>query len=391
MEVFRGTATAFEATFLDQDGAALVPADPQQYPQVVIKDPDGEVITTTVGSPLGSGIFRVAWYCPDDATVNQPDTPWRVDWFFLTGTGHSRSSAETFDVVDKVTVDPQERAQNILIRDGGSARPMLRWPRRLPQISLTIKQGSGDGIVKQVDAVATTPAEQDRHNAGRLIVESRVDGQYSYHYDTDALVAGEYNCFWEYQESEVSQRDTDVQIIQVVPDIFWHYALDIRKIVDKLQKRIGTVQAYAPSDVYTYLRLGLDFLNFVPPTTNWSLAEIPLQYSRGIRGALIYASCIQALIAQQICEEELQFTHTGLQVNITVKHDYAAVLSAIKLQLDAFALAKPQLFRLAEGVAWSGARPKNWRMQNRTFRIDRGLWSGLVPPDGSALLRNIGL
>lgn len=390
MEVFRGTSTAFEATFLDQDSTPLVPADPASYPQVTIKDPDGNVTATTVGSPLGSGIYRVSWYCPDDATVNQQDTPWQVDWSFLTITGHSRSSAETFDVVDKITVDPRERAQSMLVCNGGRARPLLRWPRRPLTISLTIKNVSGAKI-KQIDAVATTSAEQDKNNPNRLIVESRVDGQYAYHYDTDALTADEYYCFWEVQDTAISEQEILQQTIYSVPDLYWHYANAIKPIIDRLQKRIGTVQAYASGDLYNYLLLGVDTLNFLPPTTNWALTDIPLKYSRGVRGAVIYASAWNALISQQVLEEELQFTQSGLAVNISVKHDYSVVLAAMKAQIDEFAKAKPQLFRLAEGVAWSGARPKNWRMQNRTFRIDSGLFSGMLPPDGSSLLRNIGL
>jgi len=257
---------------------------------------------------------------------------------------------------------------------------------------LTIKLGgNGGGVIKTIDAIATTPEEQQQSNPNRLLVESRVDGQFLYHYDTDALSPAEYYCFWEVQETEVSPRDTLVQVLRVVPDIFWHYSTDLRVLIDKLQKRIGTVQAYTDGDIYTYLKLGVDTINFLAPTTNWALPEIPLNYSRGVRGALLYSTAIHALISQQILEEELQFTHSGLTVNITVKHDYAAVLAAMKLQIDEFAKAKPMIFRLSEGVAWSGVRPKNWRMYQRTFRVDRGLWNGVMPPDGSALLRNIGL
>jgi hypothetical protein len=162
-------------------------------------------------------------------------------------------------------------------------------------------------------------------------------------------------------------------------------------MIDKLQKRLGTVQAYASSDIYVYLHLGVDAINFIAPTTNWALQDIPLNYSRGVRGALLYSSMIQALISQHILEEELAFTQTGLTVNISVKHDYSAIIAAIKAQIDEFAKAKPQIFRLSEGAAWSGVRPKNWRSYPRVFRADRGLWGGVLPPDGSTLLRNIGL
>jgi len=390
MEVFRGSSTAFEATFIDLDGTPLVPADSTQYPQVTVKDPDGNVITTTVGSPVGSGIYRVSWYCPDDATINQQDHPWRIDWAFLTLTGHSRSSGETFDVVDKIEVDPQERQQTYLTMAGTTEQLMIRFPRRIKYISLVIKS-QGGGIIKQIDAIATTPEEQNQDNPNRLITETRIDGQYRYSYVTDALQTGEYYCQWQTQENDSAVRYNDVQLLRVPPDIFWHYATDLRIMIDKLQKRLGTVQAYASSDIYVYLHLGVDAINFIAPTTNWALQDIPLNYSRGVRGALLYSSMIQALISQHILEEELAFTQTGLTVNISVKHDYSAIIAAIKAQIDEFAKAKPQIFRLSEGAAWSGVRPKNWRSYPRVFRADRGLWGGVLPPDGSTLLRNIGL
>lgn len=390
MEVFRGSSTAFEATFVDIDGVPLVPADATQWPQVVVKDPDGNVVTTTVGSPVGSGIYRVSWYCPDDATINQQDRPWRIDWAFLTITGHSRSSGETFDVVDKIEVDPQERQQSYLTMAGTTEQIMIRFPRRIKYLSLAIKS-QGGGIVRQVDAIATTPEEQNPLNPNRLIVETRLDGQYRYYYTTDPLQVGEYQCQWQSQENDAADRHNSVQLLRVPPDVYWHYATDLKTMVDKLQKRIGTVQAYAPSDIYVYLHLGVDAINFIAPTTNWALSDIPLNYSRGVRGALLYSSMVQALIAQQILSEELSFNHTGLTVNISVKHDYSAVIAAIKVQIDEFAKAKPQIFRLSEGAAWSGVRPKNWRSAPRVFRADRGLWGGMLPPDGSTLLRNIGL
>lgn len=391
MQVFRGTSCAFETTFKDVDGDALIPADASAYPQIQIKDPAGDIITTGVGSNLGGGNYRFSWFCPEDGTINAHDVPWRVEWFFVTITGHSKSSEQTFDVVDKVEADPRERQQTYLARTGGSARIMIRHPRRIDQIALTVKYGTGGAVIKFVEGIAQNDTEASITNPNRKIQESVVDGTYVYYYDTVPLTQGEYLIFWDYQETLVSPRDTYVQMLRVVPDIFWHYAMDLRMLVDRLQKHVGTVQAYSDADLYSYLLSGLDTINFYAPTTNWTLTDIPLTGSHGVRTALLYASTIHALIAQQILETEIKFTHTGQTVTLTVDHDYSGVLAAIKAQLDEYGKAKVQIFIQAEGSAFSGVRPKSYRVLRTVFRVDKAFGPGFLPPGGAALLQNIGL
>ncbi|MFA5135266.1 MAG: hypothetical protein WC505_05810 [Patescibacteria group bacterium] len=389
MQVFRGTAIAFETTFVDPDGVALLPIDATAYPQIQIKDPDGVVVTTGVGSNVGGGNYRFSWFCPEDGIINAHDDPWRIEWLFLTISGHSKQTEQTFDVVDKVEADPRERQQTYLSRTGGSARIMIRNPRRIDQISLTVKYGGS--VIKFVEGIAKNDEESAITNPNRKIKESVVDGTYVYYFDTIPLTQGEYLIFWDIQETLVSPRDTLVQKLRVVPDVFWHYAVDLRMLVDKLQKRIGTVQAYSDADLYSYLLSGLDTINFYAPTTNWLLTDIPIDGSHGVRSALLYAATIHGLIAQQILEEEVSFTHTGQTVTLTVKHDYTGVITAIKAQLDEYGKAKQQIFVQAEGVGFSGVRPKSYRVLRTVFRVDKAFGPGFLPPGGSSLLQSIGL
>jgi hypothetical protein len=76
---------------------------------------------------------------------------------------------------------------------------------------------------------------------------------------------------------------------------------------------------------------------------------------------------------------------------LTVKRDYGTVLTAIKGQLDEFGKAKQQIFIQAEGVGWSGVRPKSYRVLRTVFRVDKAFGPGFLPPGGGALLQNIGL
>jgi hypothetical protein len=304
MQVFRGTYLAFEATFTDIDGTPLTPADATAYPQIQIKDPDGTVITTGVGGGLGNGKYQYNWFCADDAVINAHNVPWRIEWFFTTASGHSKNSEQTFDVVDKVEADPRERQQTYLVREGGRARLMIRHPRRLNQVSMTVKRGGN--VIQVSEGIATNAQESALTNPNRRLTESVVDGTYVYYYDTNPLTGGEYLIFWDIQETLVTPMDTYVQVMRVVPDLFWHYSVDLRMLIDKLQKHIGMVQAYDDASMYSYLKAGLDTINFYAPTTNWLLNEIPIDGSHGVHLALLYASALHGLLAQQSCNSHTQ-------------------------------------------------------------------------------------
>lgn len=385
-DAFRGTSIVFEASFVDPNGVALVVADPNTYPQVQIKDPDDTVVATSIGQNLGGGEYRFEWHVPESAAVNTPDQPWHIEWFFVTITGHTREESEAFDVVDKLESDAEERQQAYLIHDGGYCRPLIRVATQLRDAAITIKQDTA--VLVAVQGVSQSDAETVRTNPQRKIRESNRGGEYVYYYETDNLTQGEYTVFWSLDESETSPIQTDVQIIRVVPDLVWHYHVDLKILIDKLQKRIGSLQGYSDSDLFSYLQMGLDIINFYPPTTNWILSEIPLEGSRGIRAALIYAAAVHALTAQQILEIELSFDHGGQSVTLGYNHDYGGVLTALQEQLNKFAEAKPQIFRLCEGVGTAGVRPKSWRQYRRVFRVGAGI-GGLDSSIG--IVQGIGL
>lgn len=389
-ELVRGTRAQFEAEFLDMAGQPMVAADPASWPQLVIKDPDDTVIVTGVGAPLGLGKYRFSWFVPVDAALTTDETAWRIDWSMVTSTGHSHAWTERFAVVDRIESTPEERQQTYLTNDGGTIRALLRWPQRLYKIKLEMRTAAGSEILLSADGVATNALEEDASNPQRLINEKAQDGEYIYYYDVCGLSAGEYQFHWIIQESEISPIDLEVQIGRAAPGLFWHYNVELRMLVDKLQKHSGMVQAYSDSDIYSYVKGGLGILNFYPPPTNFSLQDIPLTGSRGLRTALIYTSAIHAINAQQIMEVELNFDHSGQTVTLNYNHDYSGVLGNLAGVLEKYAEAKAHIFRLSQGAAFSGARVKNYRYTNRVYRLNQTM-RGVVPPGGAALWKNLGI
>lgn len=388
-EYVRGTQASFEASFFDFDGSPMQPADPESWPQIAIYDPDDTVIATGVGNWIADGQYRFNWFVPTSATLTTDQTSWRIEWAFVTSNGHTRGSTEHFSVADRIEATPEERSHTYLTNDGGTVRAAIHCPRKLDEIVLTIKSAYGS-TQQTISGIATNDLQGSDSNPNRLINEVAQDGEYLYYYDVGPFTAGEYQLHWNTLESTVAERNVIVQIVRAVPDLFWHYNAELRTLIDKLQKSQEISQGYTDADVFSYVKGGLDILNFFPPTTNWVLNDIPLTGSRGIRTAVIYAAAIHAINAQQILEIELSFDHTGQIVTLNYNHDYSGVLGNLQAVLENFAEAKSQVFRKAQGAAFSGARLKNYRWTNRVFKLDQTL-RGIVPPGGAALWKNLGI
>jgi hypothetical protein len=203
------------------------------------------------------------------------------------------------------------------------------------------------------------------------------------------LEAGEYLIFWRIRETSVSPEDEIQQLLRVPEMNFWRLSQPLRILIDKLQKRLGWVQAYADSDIYEYILRGMDAANFVQPTTNWTLASVPIRSSRGVTTAVLLYAATWGLIAQQILEVELQYDHGGQTVQLTYNHDYSGILGLISGLLDNFKESKQHIYRIANGPGLVGVRPKNWRYNNRVWRVDN--WGSGSPYDVAALATSLGL
>lgn len=388
-EHVRGTQVQFTAEFFDFDGAAMVPADPENWPQVVIRDGAANVVSTGVGRITAAGRYVFPWFVPATATLSTDDAPWRIDWTFVTSGGHTRASTETFAVVDRIESAPEERQQTYITNDGGTIRARLRWPTKLYNIKLVVKSYSSSAALLTVEGVATNDTEASC-SPKRKINEVVQNGEYVYYYDVGPLRSGEYQFHWTIQESAVSPIDVNVQIGRAVPDVFWHYGVELRTLIDKLQKHVGMVQAYSDADLYSYVKAGVDFVNFIAPSTNWTLQDVPLTGSRGVRTAVLFGSAIYGLNAQQVMEIELNFDHSGQTVTLNYNHDYSGPIGNMLGYLDKFAEAKKSIFRLAHGAAYSGGRVRNYRSSNRVFRLDQAL-RGVIPSGGAAMWQSLGI
>jgi len=394
MQFSRATWSVFEASFLDMDGAPLPSADPLMYPSIAVKDPSGTTLATSVGKTLGSGKYSFRWFVPENAEINTSDRPWSIAWFFLTATGHNKDFEESFSVVDSVEPEPEDRQWTYLARVGKSERLFLPLDIRPEEIGLDILDSS-DKLILSIPTACNTVTEEVRlATMQEPIITRKIgriarDGRYHYFFDTDPLSYGEYLIFWKIRETIVSPEDEVQQLLRVPVMAFWRLAQPLRMLIDKLQKRVGWPQSYADSDLYEYILRGLDMANLTQPTTNWSLSSIPIGASRGVLDAILLYAAMWGLTAQQVLETELSFDHSGQTVTLNYNHDYSGVFGHINGLLDKFAESKQHIFRIANGPGYVGVRPKNWRYNNRVWRVDN--WGSGSPYDVSVLATSIGL
>jgi len=394
MQFARATSAVFEATFVDMDGEPISSIDTNSYPAVDVKDPAGTSVSTGIGKPLGSGNYSFRWFVPEDAEINTSDTPWSISWFFVTNTGHNKDFQETFHVVDAVEPEPEERQWTYLTRAGKNERLFLPMDTQPEELGLDILDTSNRLVVSIFPANNTTTEEMKETSIKvplpkRKIGRVRRDGRYHYFFDTDPLAIGEYLIFWRVRETVVSPEDEVQQLLRVPEMNFWRLIQPLRMLIDKLQKRVGWVQAYADSDVYEYIIRGVGMTNSVAPSTNWNLASIPINGSRGVIDAVLLYAAMWGLMAQQVLETELQFDHGGQTVQLTYNHDYSGIFGHINTMLEKFAESKLLIYRIANGPGLVGVRPKNWRYNNRVWRVDN--WGSGSPYDVAALATSIGL
>jgi hypothetical protein len=396
MQFARATTANFETTFLDINEVPLVPADPNSNPSVVIKDPTGTTMAVGVGRPIGQGKYVFSWFVPEDAEINTVDRPWTISWFFLTEGGHNKDASATFNVIDKVDPLPEEKKWTYLVRAGKSERLFLPLQQIPEEIGIDILDASYNTVhsipTAPVDLVTTEIIQQateatpiDQRKIGRMTR----DGKYFFFFNTEPLNQGEYIIFWKVREQVVSPEDEVQQLLRVPEMAFWRLAQPLRILLDKLQKRVGWVQAYSDSDLYEYILRGLDMANMTQPATNWTLSSIPIGNSRGVIDAILLYAAMWGLTAQQILETELTFDFNGQTVTLGYNHDYGGVLSSINDMLGKFAESKQLLYRIANGPGVVGVRPKNWRFTQRVWRVDN--WGFGSPYDVSVLLTQTGL
>tara|TARA_Y100000310_G_scaffold339024_1_gene430409 strand:+ start:389 stop:1528 length:1140 start_codon:yes stop_codon:yes gene_type:complete len=318
-KVVRGTSVLFQELFIEEDGTPLLPSDPSAYPSLSIMSPTEEAIQTGVATqvPASPGRWQFSWFVPADAELSTSDTPWQIEWVMLTNGGRQVTRSANFVICDNIEATPDERQYFNLTFCGQSERSLIKFKDRQDSVKVSLMCGS------TVTDLSPTVQEVQQ-------------GQYYVYYvDTAPLTqTGSYMVVWNTRQTPLSPASTFIQQIRVPEMLFWQLQPDFRMLIDKLQKKIGHVQAYSDADLYGYLQRGVDIINQTNPITGWSLHSFPTQY--GMTTFLIAAAAWWGLQAQYLSEGELSFSFSGQTVTLDVDRTgiYESAMSRLKDYLD---------------------------------------------------------
>lgn len=354
-KVVRGTAVRYEQLFLEEDGTPILPGDPSAYPSVSIVSPTEEVVQTGVATQIAGspGRWQFPWFVPADAELSTADMPWRIDWCLITNGGRQLTRSSEFVVCDNVEASPDERQYFHLTFQGQTERLIIKFKNEQSDVHLTL-----------ID-----PSNTETNLNPRIQVIK--DGQfYTYYADTDGLTrTGCYLAVWTTRQTVVSPPHTFVQQIRVPELFFWWIQPDFRMLIDKIQKKIGHVQAYSDADLYGYLIRGVEILNQTNPITGWTLQNFPVQY--GFTTFLLAAAAWWGLQAQYLSEGELSFNFSGQTVTLDVDRTgfYADAMGRLKdyLDNDLEKTKRNALRRVSVGAL--AARPYDFGLQSLVTRV----------------------
>jgi hypothetical protein len=337
MNVERGTHSKFECTWEEfSGGPPIIPQNPDRYPAVTIKDPEGQIITNGVANRTSERSYLYEWFVPLDATLTAAEQlhHWTIEWDIITLLGQQLRQTMQFDVIDRITVPEEEKAYAPLTLIGDSERLIIRFDRELEEIGLQLVRNVGDVAIFSANTVGSD-------DDPTMIHKAYDGGQVAYWIDTPTLgtsttSTGQYIAIWRSREKRLSPQVTQLQYIRVPEPAFWRLLPSLRMFIDKLHKATRLPQAYTDGDCYEYLTKGIDIINRYSPPSSWNVATFPYN-TYGLEGMAVEAAGFYALAAQYISEVELGFEFTGQTVTLTYDHaaGYSDMMGRIMDDLNA--------------------------------------------------------
>jgi hypothetical protein len=278
--------------------------------------------------------------------------------------------------VDTVEGDPTERAYTYITLLGSKERLIARFLTEQDEISAVLTNSAGTILESYLQRDMTVVHEQ---------------GTVAYYVDTSvAEGTGIFNVIWSSRQTPTSPVQRTIQQLRVPEAFFWTFQPSLRMLLDKVQKKVGMVQAYSDADLYEYSLRGMGMVNQYNPVTAWGLNAFPT--NMGFEEFIVLASAWWGLNAQYLSEGELAFNFGGQSVTLDIDRTgyYESALSRIKDHLDATLSKAKSTWMRRQSTGAIMARPYNFGLNNSVFRVSNTTGSS---PNGNflALFNNLGL
>ena len=323
----RGDTATFVVHFYEDAGRTIpvVPIDSAKYPLYTIYDINNELIQTGIGiAEVTPGRYRADYIIPFDAPLSNDRSRWRIEWTIVSIDNRQIDFVEEFDIKDTVISASETREQKFISLTGSPYRTILRLPTQPFEVALDVYLASNIDQ-KVVDNVTTMLANG---------IKLSPDGDSMvYYYDIDGSVLNQCSSFaiiWKIRNTQFEPQQFIYQNLTVITPKVLILVTCLRMLIDKLQKRLGIVQAYEDSDLVEYLARGAELVNSGYPTTFFSFNMMP---SALTVHHLLYSGWY-ALQAQGLLSTELAFSFSGQTV--TLDYDQSGGLADIASRWQEF-------------------------------------------------------
>jgi len=360
----RGETANFVINFFE-DAAGTIPAIPldvSQYPAYEIFDINNNVVQSGLGTPeVSPGRYKTDFIVPPGAPLSNDLDRWRIEWTMVTTTNRQVDYVEEFDIKDTVITASETREQKFITLSGETYRAMLRLPEVPEQVTLNIYNSVSD--IKLASAISGVTNGIQETSDGDSIV---------YYYNFPASKAG-MNCFfslvWGVQNTLAEPLSFHYQSLTAITPSVLNFITCLRMLLDKMQKRLGTVQAYEDSDLVEYSIRGQELVNSVYPTTFYHLGSMPQQLTVF---HLLY-SAWYGIQAQRLLNVELGFNFSGQTT--TLDFDQSSGLADVASSWNDFlqenlGAAKQGILRASSPVGTVAGRQYRYNSWNNyTYKI----------------------
>jgi len=291
----RGNVATFKVSFFNDVAltSPMVPQDALVYPAYTIYDIDNQPIQSGVGQAETSpGMYKVDLLIPVDALLSNDDQRWRIEWAMVTVDLRQVDFVEEFDVKDVVITASETREQRFNALMGRDYRTSLRLGYQPAEVMVSVF--GGGNMMNTVYSAA--------YGAGVLLAEDGDSRVFYVDIPSNVLMPGStYSIIWSTRAGITDPLQDTYQSLTIITPILLESVISVRQVIDKFQKRLGTVQAYEDSDITEYLRRGQQLLNATYPTTFYGFGFLP--DTLGVFH-ILFASWY-GLQAQQLLETDL--------------------------------------------------------------------------------------
>jgi hypothetical protein len=356
---YRNALSTFRVGFYS-DVAQSVPIIPinSDYPKYSIYDPSGvEILAGTGSAGVGAGVWQAQLMLDENLVLTTPEERYKIVWIMVNANNQQFEKSVEFELFDQVVSEPESREQKYITLSGQAVRLKITLDSEPDDLGVAVYQGNDENSV-----LFSAPKTS--------LTKVRNGNEYTFFVDMPAgvtLINQKYSIIWKLRRTVTDTEQFTFQSMSAIGPATMNLITSVRMLIDKFQKRIGTVQAYEDSDIVEYLERGAELVNAQYPITYFSFGTMP----SALNVYHIMLSSWYALNAQQLLEVDLGFDFSGQSV--TLNYDHASQLSDVLSRWQEFiqqnlTAAKTSILNATGGVGTSAGR--GYRLtQNMTYRV----------------------